>query len=368
MGGRTTSVLHMKGGNDESSYAKNSSIQEKVIVMTKPIRTRAIDDLFSNNPSSRTICIADLGCSSGPTSLLVTSELVETISRTRRRLALESQEIQVFLNDLPGNDFNTVFRLLQEKDNHDVPRCYYNGVPGSFYNRLFPIESLHFVHSSYSLHWLSQVPEGLENNKESIYLSSKCPSSVKEAYHKQFHNDFSMFLKHRAVELVPGGGMVLTMQGRTSTEIGNDGCVTNYELLAEAISDMVSEGHIQEQELHSFNIPYYNPTPNEISTLIQEEGSFIIDHLEPLELDWTDYNVYETPLDKNDGFFVMKSMRSAIEPMLLHHFDEGILDDMFSRYQNKIANCMAKEIPGVTHIIISLKKKTMESSASIQDH
>ncbi|KAG9144898.1 hypothetical protein Leryth_021301 [Lithospermum erythrorhizon] len=334
MGGRTTSVLHMKGGNDESSYAKNSSIQEKVIVMTKPIRTRAIDDLFSNNPSSRTICIADLGCSSGPTSLLVTSELVETISRTRRRLALESQEIQVFLNDLPGNDFNTVFRLLQEKNNHDVPRCYYNGVPGSFYNRLFPIESLHFVHSSYSLHWLSQVPEGLENNKESIYLSSKCPSSVKEAYHKQFHNDFSMFLKHRAVELVPGGGM----------------------------------GHIQEQELHSFNIPYYNPTPNEISTLIQEEGSFIIDHLEPLELDWTDYNVYETPLDKNDGFFVMKSMRSAIEPMLLHHFDEGMLDDMFSRYQNKIANCMAKEIPGVTHIIISLKKKTMESSASIQDH
>jgi jasmonate O-methyltransferase len=35
--------------------------------------------------------------------------------------------------------------------------CFFAGVPGSFYCRLFRAKSLHFVHSSYSLMWLSRV-------------------------------------------------------------------------------------------------------------------------------------------------------------------------------------------------------------------
>ncbi|MBA0779036.1 hypothetical protein Gotri_003319, partial [Gossypium trilobum] len=31
------------------------------------------------------------------------------------------------------------------------------GVASSFYQRLFPSNSIHFVHSSYCLHWLSKV-------------------------------------------------------------------------------------------------------------------------------------------------------------------------------------------------------------------
>ncbi|KAG6603956.1 Salicylate carboxymethyltransferase, partial [Cucurbita argyrosperma subsp. sororia] len=111
------------------------------------------------------------------------------------------------------NDFNSLFKSLPSFHqnlkthigNHDLGPCFFTGVPGSFYNRLFPRATLHFVHSSYSLHWLSQVPEGLESNKGNIFISDTSPKAVQEACHSQFQKDFSTFTKCRAEELVVGG-------------------------------------------------------------------------------------------------------------------------------------------------------------------
>jgi hypothetical protein len=66
----------------------------------------------------------------------------------------------VLLNDLPTNDFNTIFSRIPEfagKVKVDNPLVFMSGVPGSFYGRLFPTNSVHFVCSFSSLHWLSQV-------------------------------------------------------------------------------------------------------------------------------------------------------------------------------------------------------------------
>ncbi|KAG9150940.1 hypothetical protein Leryth_003077 [Lithospermum erythrorhizon] len=373
---KTKEGLYMNRGNGAASYANNSSLQQQVIFMTKPIRERAITDIISKL-SPKTITITDLGCSSGPNALLVSSEIIHVIHSISAKLGQKHPEIQVFLNDLPGNDFNNLFKLISQL-HQDCPiisteekmlgiqqRCYHSGVPGSFYQRLFPTESLHFAHSSFSLHWISQVPEGvLKRNQCNIYIAKTSPTMVVEAYYNQFYKDFSMFLKYRSIELVPGGRMIFTMQGRKSKDAREDGHLM-FELLAEAISDMVSKGLIEEEKLHSFNLPVYTPSTSEIDNLVKEDGSFIIDHLDTLEVPWSAHanNNNESPSCKSqftesDGVLVIRAMRSVVEPQLINHFHEGLLDEMFNRFHKKIVDCMAKQKTTYSIIVVSMQKKT----------
>lgn len=56
--------------------------------------------------------VADLGCSSGPNTILVISEIIDTIHEVCQQTNTESPEFLVLLNDLPENDFNAIFKSL----------------------------------------------------------------------------------------------------------------------------------------------------------------------------------------------------------------------------------------------------------------
>lgn len=113
--------------------------------------------------------MADLGCSSGPNTLSIIKDIIGSVEETVHSIS----EWRVYLNDLPSNDFNSIFKTLPDfrrdlnKDrrrrtdsgimSHTSTNLYVAAYPGSFYHRLFPDGCLHFVYSSYSLHWLSRV-------------------------------------------------------------------------------------------------------------------------------------------------------------------------------------------------------------------
>ncbi|GAU31236.1 hypothetical protein TSUD_210930 [Trifolium subterraneum] len=237
----------MNGGDGEQSYANNSVLQRKVISLTKPLRDEAITGLYRNSlPTS--LAIADLGCSCGPNTFLVISETIKVVEKLRQEMNHKSPEYKIFLNDLLGNDFNTIFQSLdtfkknlRNEMGTEMDHCYIFGAPGSFYDRLFPDKSMHFIHSSYSLQFLSKVPEGVENHKGNIYLSSTSPSYVVKAYNEQYKRDFCHFLKCRAQELVEGGRLLVTLIGRQSEEPWSKDCCAIWELMATDLKDMVSQ-------------------------------------------------------------------------------------------------------------------------------
>ncbi|XP_065851462.1 S-adenosyl-L-methionine:benzoic acid/salicylic acid carboxyl methyltransferase 3-like [Euphorbia lathyris] len=227
---KVSEALHMNVGKGETSYAQNSLLQQKVIAMTRPIVEEAMRKLYMNKYPER-LYIADMGCSSGPSTFLAVSEIINVVENICGKIGHGSPEYQVFFNDLPGNDFNNIFRFipsfhekLKQQFETGIGPCFFAGVPGSFYHRLFPANTLHFVHSSYSLMWLSHVPKKLEGNKGNIYMASSSPASILKAYYNQFQKDFSTFLMCRSKELVSGGCMVLTFLGRRSEDPSSKEC------------------------------------------------------------------------------------------------------------------------------------------------
>ena len=151
--------------NDFLSVASKCSFQEIVIRKAVPILKEAIKG-FANHDVFFGQCfkIADLGCSSGPNTLLSATNIIDIVHEECKQNNRKTPQFQVSLVDLVGNDFNTVFGLLpnfyaklKEDKGKDFGPCFVSAVPGSFYDRLFPDESLHLVYSSYSVHWLSQV-------------------------------------------------------------------------------------------------------------------------------------------------------------------------------------------------------------------
>ncbi|XP_052724054.1 probable caffeine synthase MTL2 [Vigna angularis] len=366
----TERVLHMNGGEGEISYTKNSLIQRKVASMVKPILEDTVKLLVSNISSERCWKVADLGCSSGPNSLFFVSNMLSVMDNVSMSLNQDTPRVlQIYMNDLFGNDFNCIFKLIpdffqrirgQKKDNH--VRCFIHATPGSFYGRLFPDDYIHFFHSSYSLHWLSQAPTSTSIaeplNKGNIYITNENSPSVYEAYMKQFEKDFKHFLKSRSEELRSGGIMLLTFIGREKSQH----MTSPWSIIGMVLNDMVQEGLVERAKLDFFDLPIYGPTPEEVRQVIEEEGSFRLKTLKTVKIGW-DGNLQEDVDDatvdsKTRALIVAKSIRAVFEPLLSANFGEVIMDELFSRFAMIVAKLIDTEFESLeyTNVIVSMTK------------
>ncbi|VAH83139.1 unnamed protein product [Triticum turgidum subsp. durum] len=153
-------MVHMNQGQGETSYARNSGIQNALQNRLKPLIEAATVELCSSTNTSfpEKMLIADLGCSSGPNALALVSIAVEAIHSHCLQLQQPPPEVCVLLNDLPDNDFNTVVKSLVMLHQSNKPAVVTVGItPGSFYERLFTSGSMHLFCLSNSLNWLSKV-------------------------------------------------------------------------------------------------------------------------------------------------------------------------------------------------------------------
>ncbi|XP_055817677.1 benzoate carboxyl methyltransferase-like [Solanum dulcamara] len=355
-------LMHMNAGNGECSYANSSTLQRKVIQQAKPVLEDAIKKMFNNIGEFPKSCfnMADLGCSSGPNTLFTVSNIIKIVQILCHEKSCKMPEFQAYLNDLPHNDFNTIFKLIPSfYRNLKEANCFISGVPGSFYERLFPSKSLHLVHSSYSLHWLSQAPEKIENNNN-IYITRTSPPQVFEAYMKQFEKDFSRFLQSRSEEIVPGGHMLLTFIGRSIPDpYGNHSAL--LDLLSKSFIDLIHEGLIELAKLDSFDYPFYAPYKDEVEKIVRMEGSFDLDAIKFFEVNWDERdNDDDICFDAySSGKHIARTMRAVLEQMLVSHFQFGdsIVDYLFERYAYHLACHLLIQKGKFFNIVTSLRKK-----------
>uniref|UniRef100_A0A0E0K4I3 Jasmonate O-methyltransferase n=1 Tax=Oryza punctata TaxID=4537 RepID=A0A0E0K4I3_ORYPU len=370
--------LHMSRGDGETSYATNSRLQEKAILKTRPLLHKAVEEAHASlsglsRPAGKMV-VADLGCSSGPNTLLVVSEVLGAVAN--RSCDQSLADVQFFLNDLPGNDFNLVFQSLElfkklaEKEfGVALPPYYIAGLPGSFYTRLFPDRSVHLFHSSYCLMWRSKVPDELASgevlNVGNMYIWETTPPSVVKLYQKQFQEDFSQFLALRHDELVSGGQMVLTFLGRKNRDVLRGEVSYMFGLLAQALQSLVQEGRVEEEKLDTFNLPFYSPSVDEVKAVIRQSELFDIGHIQLFESNWDPQDDMDdsddddvTTLDSvRSGVNVARCIRAVLEPLIARHFGGCIVDDLFDMYARNVAKHLEQVKTKYPVIVLSLKAR-----------
>ncbi|KAJ6805777.1 salicylate carboxymethyltransferase-like [Iris pallida] len=350
--------FHMAQGLGETSCAQNSRLQKEVIESVMDMTLSSAMEACA----AETVSIADLGCSSGRNTLSVVENVIRAVCERRREATRQLPEFMVFLNDLPSNDFNALFSLVPEfvqklRAEHDDGGGIFvsvAGVPGSFYGRLFPSSSLHFITSFASLHWLSQVPAGLLNkgeplNKGNVYTSPTSPPSVVTRYFEQFQEDFNMFLRSRSQELVVGGRMVLSMLERRSHDIHKKiNEFPLFEALRKSLSIFVSQKLVAKEKVDPFNFPLYTPSTQELEDQLYREGSFTIDSMKQDYHDW---------MFENAPKMLSKTCRAATESLICHHFGEEIVEPLFQTYTQLLyERFVAGEDIGWCQITIALCK------------
>ncbi|KAF5442835.1 hypothetical protein F2P56_035453 [Juglans regia] len=332
--------LPVNGGHDSCSYSKNSYYQR----LSANVEKRKIDeeiaeklDVLNFLSTWKTIRIADLGCATGPNTFNAMQDLIEAIVHKYKSLCPTSPlpEFQVFFNDQASNDFNSLFNALPAE------RQYFAvGVPGSFHGRLFPESSLHFVYTCYALQWLSALPEELSDknspicNKGRVHYTN-APHEVLNAYSTQFAMDVENFLNARAKELVPGGMMVMILSGiPTGMPYSEIPTGIMFDFISSILMNMAIEGLINEDEVDSFNIPFYAASPEEMTGLVERNGYFSIERMELTNpATW----LGSGPIDIRAW---MMHVRAAMEGIFTEHFSRPeIIDQMFQQMTEKLSDC-----------------------------
>ncbi|CAN6381262.1 unnamed protein product [Urochloa humidicola] len=354
------SDFHMVKGEGETSYINNSRLQQKALFETKSVLEKAVAEVCSAiHPQNLVIC--DLGCGSGKNTLIFLSEV---INATRHH----SVELQFFLNDLPGNDFNHIFQSLEQYKNSTavdhkgerLPPFYVAGVPGSYYTRLFPFQSVHLFHSSFSLHWRSQFHDGLDDNEGNIYIARSTPPSMVKLYQEQFNKDFVLFLELRYEELAFGGQMVLTFFGRKNEDVYSGNINYLYKLLAQSLQSLVEKDLVDQKKLNFFNLPIYVASVSEVKEVINQSGRFDINHINLFELNWDPYHDSEdNVLDSiQSAVNIAKSIRAVYETLFVSHFGESIIDALFKEFVNKVVEYLQRDDnTKFSVILLSLQRK-----------
>eukprot|EP00253_Pinus_taeda_P028023 PITA_28023 len=353
-------ILCMQGGNGDGSYARNSEAPASAIALSKELLLNAINcmNLFRGEPSLR---IADLGCGTGINTLSAIDFVVESIKKRYARESISVPEFEAFFSDLPLNDFNTLFRSLPHLcprgiDEMQKQHSYYAaGVPGSFYERLFPRGKLHVAISLSALHWMSRIPEAVLDKSSPAWNQGRAwidgaRKEVVEAYAKQSEEDLKSFLRCRAEEMVPGGLLFILMAGRSDehpqNQLGDPYSRAKHpftQAMDQAWNDLVKENLIDEETRDAFNIPAYMRSKEEIERAFNQCEAFdikslkfsrVMEHSKEKQEKWM-----RDPVSY--GKTKANLVRATLRPIIDAHLRSSHLSqEIFKRFEKRVAEDM----------------------------
>ncbi|XP_046560501.1 S-adenosyl-L-methionine:benzoic acid/salicylic acid carboxyl methyltransferase 3-like [Haliotis rubra] len=239
-------------GNYGSTLGKQNllhvePVRETILRLAKTIPFTDKDSVFN---------IAEYGAADGSTAMAIFGELLATLKDHHG----PNTQFQVIYEDLEMNDFNSLFKrmsgIIPDPPSYllEMDNVYVLASGTNFYKQSIPSNSIHFMMSMTSIHWLSRTPTTFKN---SIYKDAKSSTEETAALHKQAELDWETFLLRRSRELKRGGLLVVGTVAEFEDRNTGENKYTMYSLvglLNEVWKVYRQSGKISKEEFVNTNI------------------------------------------------------------------------------------------------------------------
>ena len=245
---RTTMV----GGG---GYDEGARHQRTAVALALPLLARAAETVPIPSDGSPFLFV-DYGSATGFNTFAPAREVIASV----RRRSGANVPVCVVHNDQPDNDFAALFRLVAASPESYVldANVFPLAVGRSFYGPVLPSGSASLGWSANAVHWLSAAPHTVPGR-----LTFRRPDGgVDNAFARRAHEDWTSFLTERAVELRPGGELVIVLV--EADDVGSCGADHFLDVLAGVLVDAVETGTLRQHEVARMVVPLYFRTEREV--------------------------------------------------------------------------------------------------------
>jgi hypothetical protein len=271
----------------DGSYNRHARLPADGGALALPLLKSAAQNIALDS-GDRPVVIADYGSSQGRNSLAPVQVAIQAL---RSRLG-PGRPIFVFHVDLPANDFNTLFEVLDTHPDRyglDDSNIFPCAVGRSFYENVLPPAHVDLGWSSYAAVWLSRIPAPIPDH----FVALRSTSAVRAAFDSQAAQDWEAFLSLRARELRPEGRLVVTLPALDDN--GLSGFEEFMDHAHEALRAMVDDGAILAGERERMTRGAYPRRRCHLLAPFERDGRFrdlIVEYCELSVLPdaaWADY-------------------------------------------------------------------------------
>jgi len=271
----------------KGAYNRHAALQAGGVAHALPHWEKAVQTVPLGN-ANRPIVIADYGSSQGRNSC---PPLQIAIKMLRARLGA-ARAIQVFHIDIPANDFNALFEVLERDPDRyvvDEPNVFPCAVARSFYENVLPAEQVDLGWSSYAAMWFSRTPPLIPGH----FCVSGATIEIKAEFARQGARDWEKFLELRATELRMGGRLVVVVPA--AKEDGWAGFADLMDHANAVLAAMVDEQAITAEERRQMVLGSLPRTKTELVAPFSVQGNFhglALEYCEVAELEdpaWAEY-------------------------------------------------------------------------------
>lgn len=250
-------------------YSRVSLGPKAVIDNCRSLVFEALEQI-DNNETQRPLTVADFGSADGGTSL----DLIGGVVRRARKRHV-GRSLSVVYTDLPGADFGTLFRHVNNEVEgkpgylHELDDVHVFCSGLSFYKQILPTGSLDLGFSASAMHYLSRMPAIINDHVHAVGATDY----ERGEYRAVAIDDWKRMLLQRSRELAPHGRLVMANfcvdeHGHYLGNTGGENMFDNYNAIWAQMRDqsVITDGEYRNTAFQQF----YKSVEDTLQPLIDE--------------------------------------------------------------------------------------------------